>query len=210
MARSRRAPADEPLDETQPEDDSRASSRGSSRPSTATGGSNPFGLEDAAFEPGAEVSPQLEPEGDPYEPPAPELILWTSERAGFLLRAAGALLHTADSASHVAIAAHLERPPAGESCSCEACELWRMTQRNVDEMGPPLAAILNRYAAARRLAGFSDEGALAFGMLAYATQNLAARGRIVAEGRAAEETLPEPPAWQRPETPPEGWQEGPS
>lgn len=134
---------------------------------------NPLGLDagDAHFTPGEQAIPADDSLGDTYIPPAPELLEWTPERAGAMLRGAGFLLHAAD-------------PVAREP---EAAELWRATEQDVDAIGPPLARILNRYAPARALAGVSDEAELAFGMLAYAKRNLATRGRAITAKREREE-----------------------
>ncbi len=176
----------------QPKTRSRASRRASSPRSSPAGGPNPLGLEPATFEPGAEPHPPLDADLDEFEAPEPEPIVWSPERAGYILKGAGFLLHSADGAS---------RKEGGD-------ELWKMTESDLEAMGPPLANILNRYDAARRLAGLSDEGALAFGMLGYAKRNLATRGRILTEEREAEEAK-EPPLWERPAEPPQdAWREG--
>lgn len=125
----------------------------------------------------------------------PEPIVWTPERAGYLLRGAGFALHAADGAAS---------EEGGD-------DLWRMTEADLEAMGPPLAAILNRYDAARRLAGLSEEGALAFGLAAYAKRNLATRGRVLAIARARDEgtVLDESaPPFQRPEPGDDAWREG--
>jgi hypothetical protein len=142
---------------------------------------NPLGIESDEFEPPEhEVPPVIELD-DPYEPEAPELVVWTPERAAAILKGGGFLLHAAD-------------PIAREP---EAVELWRATEDDVAAMAPPLSRILNRYAPARALAGVSDEAELAFGMLAYAKRNLVTRGRAV-NAKRERETPPEDanaPTW---------------
>lgn len=172
MPRRSRRPGEPPTDPqtTTPAAPGPASSRGSSAGSTGT---NLFGLESAPFEPpdepdhGQVLGAELEDDGA-YEPPAPELIDWTPERAASVIRAGGFLLHTAD--------------PLADEQGGEA--LWRATQGDIETMGPPLARILNRYATARRLAGLSDEGEFAIGMLDYAKRNLATRGRLRVQKKA--------------------------
>lgn len=176
----------------------RDASDASSREPTASPGTASFPeLESTSFSPGDSPEPAERVGDDEHElelaPPEP--IVWTPERAGFLLRGAGFALHSADGASS---------EEGGE-------ELWRMTEADLDAMGPPLAAILNRYDAARRLAGLSEEGALAFGLAAYAKRNLATRGRVLASARAREEgtVLDETGTpWERQEPDDESWREG--
>jgi len=149
---------------------------GSSFGSTGTG-SNPFGLEAGSFTPSEEPQPAVVDVDEVAELPPAEPLDWTAERAGYVLRGAGLALHTADP---------LSREPAG-------AELWRMTEADLEAMAPPLAAIANRYAPARRLAGFSEEGALAFGMLAYARRHLQTRGRVAGDARKKEPAVE--PTW---------------
>jgi hypothetical protein len=143
---------------------SSTSSSGDTPGSSATSStpSNPLGLEQDSFEPPDRPVPADDAIDDLYEPAPPELLEWTPERAGSIVRAGGFLLHTADS---------LSREPEGT-------ELWRATEADVEAMGPPLARILNRYEPARRLAGVADEGELAFAMISYARRNLVERGRV--------------------------------
>lgn len=156
------------------------SSDGSDGPTRASSATEPnlLGLEQPpAFEPPDDAPPVRDAREEiEYEPPLPEPVEWTAERAGAIFRGGAFLLHAADP---------LSREPGG-------AELWRATADDVDAIGPPLARILNRYAPARQLAGFSDEGELAFGMLAYAKRNLGTRGRLVAAKKAREE---EPDVW---------------
>jgi hypothetical protein len=150
---------------------------------SASGSEGPLGLEPVppfvAGE-GDESAPApaaaLEQGGD-YEPPPPQLIEWTPERAAAIVRGAGYLLHASDGVA---------REPGGE-------RLWRATEEDAAAIGPPLARILNRYDAARRLAGVSDEAELTFALGAYAKRNLALRGRLLAEKaeREAERAAPE-------------------
>lgn len=139
---------------------------------------NPLGLEDDDFVPGDRPVP-ADDELDLYEPPPRELLDWTPERAGAVVRAGGYLLHTADS---------LSREPEGDN-------LWRATKADVAAIGPPLARILNRYEPARRLAGVADEGELAFAMIDYARRNLALRGRVASARKSRLEADTEPVAW---------------
>jgi hypothetical protein len=131
---------------------------------------DPLGIEPAGFEPPDD--PTIAPAEDAeYEPPPPEPIEWTPERAGAVVRAGGLVLHMADPLSHA---------EGGD-------ELWRATDADAEAIGAPLARILNRYAPARRLAGVADEGELAFSLLAYAKRNLELRGELVqAERERAE------------------------
>lgn len=153
-------------------------STGESRGSSPEG-PNPLGLDQPPpFEPPQEGQPAQLGGETAYEPPAPELIEWTPERAGAIVRAGGFLLHNADS---------IAQEP-------EALELWRATEADVEAIGPPLARILNRYAPARRLAGVSDEAELAFGLMAYARRNLATRGRAV-QAKKEREAAVSGPQW---------------
>lgn len=147
--------------------------------STTPDPANPLGLEHDDWQPPEQPTPadaNLEL-ADRYEPQPPELLEWTPERAGAIVRAAGFMLHTADG---------LSREPEGR-------ELWRATEEDVDTIGPPLARILNRYEPARRLAGVSDEGELAFALVAYTRRNLVDRGRVATakQLRAAQTETPE-------------------
>lgn len=152
-----RKPKDEPADS------------GTGSDSASTG--DPLELEGAAFVPPDEPTiPPADTDLD-YEPPPPELIEWTPERAGAVVRAGGFLLHTADP---------LGNDPGGEG-------LWKATEQDALEIGAPLARILNRYAPARRLAGLSDEGELAFALVGYTKRNLAYRGQLVAARREEEQ-----------------------
>ena len=145
---------------------------------------NPLALEADTFEPAENAIPADDSVADDYDPPPRELLEWTPERAGSVVRAGGFMLHAADG---------LSREPEGH-------ELWRATETDVAAMAPPLARILNRYAPARRLAGVADEGELAFAMIDYARRNLADRGRVAGAKRhrleqaeaAAGETWPHP------------------
>ncbi|HEY2936761.1 MAG TPA: hypothetical protein VGJ25_09175 [Gaiellaceae bacterium] len=123
---------------------------------------------------------EAEPEPD-YRPEPAELIEWTAERAGFLFRGAGYLLHTADG---------LSREPEGDA-------LWKATEDDIEAIGPPLARILNRYEPARRLAGVADEGELALGILAYTRRNLVERGRVATAKQQRAEAIEQtqPPRW---------------
>lgn len=190
MPRSRKPPAGEQPPESQmPEEESsrpggRAGSRRSSGSRSTT--SNPIDVEGARFEPPKTGDPDLGGEElNPYEPPPPELIEWTPERAGAVVRGMGFALHSADPIS--------AEPEAGE--------LWRATQEDADAIGSPLARILNRYAPARRLAGLSDEAELAFALAPYAKRNMMLRGRALQAKRAREATG-EDPAASWPERPP--------
>ena len=87
----------------------------------------------------------LEDAGEDYEPAAPELIEWTPERAGNIIKAIGWALHQADG---------LSDPIDGDELGAE---LWKATEDDAIAIGTPLARILNRYQPARRLAGVSDE-----------------------------------------------------
>ncbi len=156
----------------------RRSSAGSAAPTpsssaTTDGDANPLGLDpDDWTTPEQPVPAEAEPEPD-YRPPAPELIEWTPERAGFLVRGAGFVLHTADG---------LSREPEG-------AELWKATEDDCEAIGAPLARILNRYEPARRLAGVADEGELALGVAGYMRRNLVERGRVATAKRQREEVL---------------------
>jgi hypothetical protein len=140
------------------------------REPAADPGSDPLQLEGAAFSPPDEPGVPVDVDDD-YEPPPPEPLEWTPERAAALVKGGGLLLHVADPLGH---------EPGGD-------ELWRATEQDALDIGAPLARILNRYAPARRLAGVADEGELAFATLAYAKRNLVLRGRLVRERKAAEE-----------------------
>lgn len=172
MARARKEPPPKPEEPTTP-----PSPSGSERAAESTASrAGPLELEADRFEPGE--SPGL-PASDAdldYEPPAPELIEWTPERAGAIVRAGGFMLHTADP---------LSNEPEGET-------LWRATESDVEAIASPLSRILNRYAPARRLAGVSDEAELAFGMLGYAKRNLADRGRALKAKRERDEAAGSP------------------
>lgn len=129
---------------------------------------NPLGLDDESeFTSGDQAVPANDDVADEYVPEPQELLDWTPERAGSVVRAIGYALHTADG---------LSREPDGDA-------LWRATESDVATMAPPLARILNRYQPARRLAGVADEGEFAFAMVDYARRNLAQRGRLVGAKR---------------------------
>jgi len=138
---------------------------------SATGSEvNKLGLENVPpFEPADDETPPVAAAdlelGDEYEPQPPQLIEWTPERAAAIVKGAGYLLHASDGAA---------REPGGD-------ELWRATDGDATAIGAPLARILNRYDAARRLAGVSDEAELTFALGGYAKRNLALRGRLLAE-----------------------------
>ncbi len=146
---------------------------------------NPLGVEpvdwiapeDGEQPPVARAS-DLELEDD-YEAASPELLEWTPERAEAIVRGGGFLLHTLD-------------PLATADHGPDGAELWRATEQDARDMSAPLARILNRYAPARRLAGVSDEVELGLGFVAYAKRNLAARGRIAAAVKRAEDDRPGP------------------
>jgi hypothetical protein len=149
--------------------------------SSASTSENPLGLEEDVWTPPEGPLPaEAEPEPD-YRPPSQELIEWTPERCGFLVRGGGFLLHTADG---------LSREPEGT-------DLWKATEDDIDAIAPPLARILNRYEPARRLAGVADEGELALGMAAYVRRNLVERGRVAGAKHQREEALEasQPPRW---------------
>lgn len=153
-----------------------ASTGGSSATTSTSSDPNPLGLERDRWTPPQDGQPADLDDGSlDYVPPPPELLEWTPERAGAIVRAGGFLLHTADPVAKDPIAAELE------------VELWRATEDDVDAIAPPLARILNRYAPARRLAGVSDEMELAFGMIGYLRENLADRGRVLTARRRADE-----------------------
>jgi hypothetical protein len=155
--------------------------------SSATDPAGALDLEPDTFAaPGGPVPADTETDLDPYEPVGAEPIEWTPERASAVVRAGGYLLHTADG---------LTREPGGE-------ELWRATEADLEAIAPPLARILNRYEPARRLAGLSDEGELAFGVAGYVRRNLAARGRILTAQKEAAELADQTPTWPA-EQPPE-------
>lgn len=134
----------------------------------------------------------LEDAGEDYEPAAPELIEWTPERAGNIIKAIGWALHQADG---------LSDPIDGDELGAE---LWKATEDDAIAIGTPLARILNRYQPARRLAGVSDEAELAFAFAGYARRNLALRGRIAATREKAEAAGPKLVPSQ-PEEKVEGW-----
>jgi hypothetical protein len=142
--------------------------------SGTTSDPNPLGLERDPWYPKQDPQPADTSGVDDYVPPAPELLEWTPDRAGAIVRAGGFLLHTADPLARDPVAQELE------------VDLWRATEDDVSAIAPPLARILNRYAPARRLAGVSDEMELAFGMIGYLRENLADRGRIVTTKRRQE------------------------
>jgi len=168
---------------------SSARSAGSTPDSSATT-SDPAGaldLEPDTFTaPGGPVPADTDTDLEPYEPAGAEPVEWTPERASAVVRAGGYLLHTADG---------LTREPGGE-------ELWRATEADLEAIAPPLARILNRYEPARRLAGLSDEGELAFGVAGYVRRNLAARGRILTAQKEAAAAADQTPTWPA-EQPPE-------
>jgi hypothetical protein len=167
------APA-EPTTTPEPAGPSSAGSNGSTGASSDTT-ANPLGLERDRWAPSDREQPaDVDTHLDDYVAPPPELLEWTPERAGAIVRAGGFLLHTADPVAREEIAKELE------------IELWRATEDDVSAIAPPLARILNRYAPARRLAGVSDEMELAFGMIGYLRENLADRGRIVTVKRRRE------------------------
>jgi hypothetical protein len=150
---------------------------------------NVLGLEPDTFDPPENPVPADADLTPDYEPEPAELLEWTPERAGAIVRAGGFVLHTADGMS---------REPEGG-------ELWRATEADVDAIAPPLSRILNRYAPARRLAGVTDEFELAVGVMAYARENLAERGRIVTAKRKRDEIAEQADAsgtWPEPEPPP--------
>jgi hypothetical protein len=148
---------------------------------TTSDPANPLGLEPDHFTPPAQPVPAETGVEELYERPAPELVEWTPERAGNIVRGFGYLAHIAD-------------PVSSEP---EAADLWKATQDDIEAIGPPLSRILNRYEPARRLAGVSDEAELAFGMIAYARSNLATRGRALTAKRQREQEAaePEPGTW---------------
>lgn len=148
---------------------SSAASNGSTGESSATT-ANPLGLEPDHWTASDHEQP-AQIDLDDYVPPPPEILEWTPERAGAIVRAGGFLLHTADPVARDQVAHELE------------IDLWRATEDDVSAIAPPLSRILNRYAPARRLAGVSDEMELAFGMIGYLRENLADRGRIVTTKR---------------------------
>jgi len=148
---------------------------------------NLLGLEEDEFEPGAGALPADDDVIDSLPVPPAGLLEWTPERAGAVVRAGGYLLHAADG---------LGQEPEGTL-------LWRATEEDIAAIGPPLARILNRYDAARRLAGHVDEGELGFAMAAYARRNLALRGRVAyakkTRVQAAEEAAEQRPGWAEPD-----------
>lgn len=162
-----------------PEDESATSSEQSATSSAPPEGPNPLGLEGApAFvpdddRPAVAHASDLET-ADDYVPPPPELLDWTPERLGPILRSSAALVHYADP---------LGREPGGD-------DLWRLTETDAAEIGEPLARILNRYSVTRTAAGLSDEVAVGIGLLGYGRRNLVLRGRLAEAKRARE---PEPP-----------------
>lgn len=151
---------------------------------------NPLGMEQPGdFEPPEEPGPpahaaDLE-HGEEHLAPPPDLYEWTPERAAAVLRAGGFLLHVADGLSRVKPPEHEHDPRA--DCGCDACQLWRLTERDAIDAGAPLARILNRYEPARRLAGVVDEVEFGSAMLAYAKRNLTTRARLLDHKRAVEE-----------------------
>lgn len=148
---------------------------------------NPLNLEHDDWTPPEQPQPADDELTPPYEAQPRELIEWTPERAGSVVRMGGFLLHTADG---------LSREPEGD-------RLWKATEDDIEAIGPPLARILNRYEPARRLAGVADEGELALGMIAYARRNLAERGRIVTAKKARDEAAETATGAAWPERPPE-------
>lgn len=165
-----RRPATAPLTTKEETDPSSVTSNGSTRESSAST-SNPLGLEQDHWTPSEQAQP-ADPGGvDDYIAPPPQILEWTPDRAGAIVRAGGFLLHTADPVARDQVAHELE------------IDLWRATEDDVSAIAPPLARILNRYEPARRLAGVSDEMELAFGMIGYLRENLADRGRILTTKR---------------------------
>lgn len=198
MARPRRGPGDEPQtpnDATPPPDGPTPAgaepasgrterSRGTRRssPDDATGTSSkssaraedPFLIAGPGFRPVEDGRPRLDVDLDDELPPPEHLFDWTPERAGAIIRAGGYVLHTADRVAHV---------EGGE-------ELWKATEQDARAAGEPLARILNRYDAARRLVGFVDEAEFAAAMFDYARRNLELRGRLVRVERARQAEEP--------------------
>lgn len=170
--------------ESSPESDA---STPDSSASSSSGGS-PLDLETGAFTAPKEPPPtrtadELAADAD-YEPPPPELIEWTPERAAAIVRGLGFGLHVLD--------------PVGHADGAE--DLWRWTMDDAIEAGGPLSRILNRYAPARRLAGYSDEAELTIIMGSYVRRNLADRGRILAL-QAELERQRDPEVWAREQPP---------
>jgi hypothetical protein len=190
-------PGNEPGSPRRKSRDSPASSA-STGASSASSRTDPLDVEPGAWQPPEESPPTRTAADlntdDVYEPPPPELIEWTPERASAVVRGLGFGLHVLDPAS---------RTDGGD-------QLWRWTKDDALEAGEPLARILNRYAPARRLAGFSDEAELAVIMGAYVRRNIADRGRLVALQEALAEEAARAETWVRepppsPQPPPGGF-----
>lgn len=164
-----------------PEDDA-TSSEQSATSSAPPEGPNPLGLDPApAFVPDDE-RPQVARASDletdeEYVPAPPELLDWTPERLTPILRSSAALVHYADP---------LGREPGGD-------DLWRMTATDADEIGEPLARILNRYSVTRTAAGLSDEVAVGIGLLGYGRRNLVLRGELARAKAEREGDVPTGP-----------------
>ena len=145
----------------------------SSPSSTSSPAEDPFAVEQPPpFAPGDDGKPRLEPDLDDDLDVETDLFLWTPERAGAGVRIVGHVLHAADRFGHV---------DGGE-------ELWKATEQDAADIGPPLARMLNRYEPTRRLAGRVDEAELTAALYGYVRRNLVLRGRLVRQERARAET----------------------
>ena len=63
-------------------------------------------------------------------------------------------------------------------------ETWKHTREDLDRIAPPLTRMLNRYDVTRAAAAAGDEISLAAAVGAYATRNVIARQRLLAQARA--------------------------
>ena len=170
MPRVRRQAGD---DESLRAAESRPGSSGSPPASWAsTEGPNPLGLEGAPpFVGSDEPIPvararDLEQGEDTFEPPAPEPVEWTPERAAAILRGGFFLARFVD--------------PVAREDEGKQLELWRLDKADALEAGGPLSRMMNRYTPVRTLAGLADEAELGLTLGPLLVEHVRRRGEALA------------------------------
>jgi hypothetical protein len=78
---------------------------------------------------------------------------------------------------------------------------WLMTQRDLDRIAPPLTRIINRYEAAKIVAGFSDEAAVVMGVGLWGWRSVLERVAVIRAQERGETPSMGPTRAPRPEAP---------
>jgi hypothetical protein len=131
-----------------------------------------------------DTGPGFDPRKAPEPPAAPELpepvLLVEEDTIRSLLLNGGDMAHT------IAGVGELD---------------WAMTERDLERIAPPLTRIVNRYPAVARVAGRSDEAAVAIGVGMYSWRSMIERRAVLEaqERQAPAQPAPRGPGEPRPQ-----------